>query len=115
MIPNKDFKFRDDLFDPLKNTVQDTVPIEILLAKFKGVVYRYETVGISEQEDGTAKLRFTFAIMEQPEEIQGNLRTDPIFVQTIGMILNSLILDIVEGDNNGDQIRDNDPEEFNIQ
>lgn len=92
MTPNEDFKFRDDLFDP---TSKDTIPIEILLARFAGVVYKYQAVGISEQEDGTAKLKFSFEILEQPKTVPGNLRTDPVFVQTIGMILNSMLLDMI--------------------
>lgn len=114
MIPNKDFKFRDDLFDPLKNTINDTVPIEILLERFKGVVYNYNVVRISEEEDGGAKLKFTFTVLTQPETVPGDLQTDAIFIQTIGMILNSLILDSVglgEDENGGDDIREINLEE----
>lgn len=112
MVPNKDFKFRDDLIDPEN---KDTIPIEILLEKYKGVVYRYNTVQINEQENNTAKLKFTYEILEQPKFLTEDLKYDSVFVQVIGTILNGLILEVADSEfnnNEGTTIREENSEEF---
>lgn len=94
-IEKNEYKFRDDLYNPKKG---ETVPIEILIWPFNGVVYRYEQVGVSENEDGTATLRFAYELLDCGEHTETKLRSDKKFEQHIGIILNHLILESVEAD-----------------
>ena len=89
MIIGQDFKFRDDY----KN--HDTVPIEILTGKYKGVILRYTNVAIQEEANDTAKLKFGFDIIESPSIKKKKLREDTKFMTEAGLILNAMILEIV--------------------
>lgn len=89
MIINKDYKFRDDI-------EQDTIPIEILIDPFKGVVYRYTKVEIKENKDNTATMKFQFDLLETGTKKENDLRNDLKFNELIGIILNQLILDKIE-------------------
>jgi len=91
MIPGKDFKFRDDI-------KTDTVSIELLIAPYNGIVYRYISVGIKELEDGSAKLRFQYEIIEIGKFKEKKLRKDEYFQKTLGLILNEFILETLEDD-----------------
>ena len=56
MIEGTDFKFRDDM------VIEDdeTVPIEVLIPKYENVIFRFLTVGISENPDESgATLKFS--------------------------------------------------------
>lgn len=92
MIEGTDYKFRDDM------VVDDyeTVPIEILIPKYENVIYRYVTVGITEDPDkGAATLKFSFEIMKHPLKwAKHDFLHDPVFTQIVGTILNTLILDL---------------------
>lgn len=101
MIEATDFRFRDDLANK-----EDTVPIEILIDPFKGVILRYNQVGVKEQENGTATLRFAYDLLETADHTQVSLRKDPRFEQHLGILLNHLILEsleAVEGPINADR------------
>lgn len=93
MIIGEDYKFRDDM-------KHDTVPIELLTGPYKGVIFRYTDVGIMEQNDETAKMRFNYDLHGMGDYTETSLRKDPKFTQHIGIILNGLILEIVENDGN---------------
>lgn len=90
MIEGKDFKFRDDM-------KLDTVPIEILLDSYKGVVYHYQKLHVVENEDETATMKFEYKILDtgnfKKKEV---LEKDPKFQQVLGLILNKMLLDIAE-------------------
>lgn len=90
MIEGTDFKFRDDL-------KMDTVPIELLLDSYKGVVYNYQKLQVVENEDQTATMKFEYNIIEtgnyKKKEV---LEKDPKFQQVVGLILNKMLLDIAE-------------------
>lgn len=103
MILGTDFKFRDEY----KN---DTTAIELLTEPYKGVIYRYTNVGLKEQEDGTAVLRFNYEFLESGQFKQDKLREDRYFNDHLGLILNTLILDVVEMSSN--EIGTNYSEEF---
>jgi hypothetical protein len=103
MIVGTDFKFRDEYQN-------DTTAIELLTEAYKGVIYRYTNVGISEQEDGTAKLRFNYEFIDTGKFKEDKLRTDSYFNEHLGLILNTLILDVVEMSNN--EIGTDNSEEF---
>lgn len=107
MIINHDFKFRDDM-------KYDTVPIEILLDLYKGVVYRYVKVGIRENNNDTAVLKFEYDLYEMGNHTETSLRKDKLFDRTLGLILNSIIVDVAEIEGQvGDEHREDDSQEPN--
>jgi hypothetical protein len=89
MIIGIDWKFRDDI-------KEDTVPIELLTDPYKDVILRYTRVSIHEQEDGTAKLKFDYEIHSAGSHTMAELRNDEKFNVHIGLILNTMILDIAD-------------------
>jgi len=90
MILGMDFKFRDDY-------KTDTTAMELLTEAYKGVIFRFTDVGgFRENEDGTAILKFAYDLMETGKWKEDKLRGDRFFEQHLGLILNTLILDIVE-------------------
>lgn len=101
MILGEDFKFRDDL-------KKDTVPIELLLDPFKGIVYRYIKVGIKENNNKTATLKFDYELYEMGDHTETKLRKDKMFTETLGLVLNTLILEV-----GADENRKNDTQELN--
>lgn len=103
MILGTDFKFRDEY----KN---DTTAIELLTEPYKGVIYRYTNVGLREQEDGTATLRFNYEFLDVGQFKEDKLREDRYFNDHLGLILNTLILDVVEM--SGNEIGTDNSEEF---
>lgn len=98
MIENGDFKFRDDM---VSEKSKDTVPIEILTGPFKNVIYRYTKVGVREQNDGTATLRFEYDLLNMGDNFtETKLRNDKKFEQHLGILLNHLILESLEKSEN---------------
>jgi hypothetical protein len=91
---NEDFKFRDDF----KNL--DTVPIELLLGEFKGVILRYTTVSVKENDDKTATLQFSYDLLEMGDHTETSLRRSKLFNDYIGLVLNTMILEVVDGELN---------------
>lgn len=102
MILGIDFQFSN-----VYNT--DTSAIELLTEAFKGVIFRFTNVGVRENEDATATLRFSYEILSSGKFKEELLRQDPYFEYHLGLILNTLILDIAELDG---AARENDPSEF---
>lgn len=104
MILGIDWKFRDDM-------KEDTVPIELLTSKYEGVILRYTQVSIHEQTDGTAKLKFDYELYDSGRFTMTELRNDPAFNTHIGLILNTMILDITEMEAKKNELGTNDLEE----
>ena len=102
MILNIDYRFSN-----VYNT--DTSAIELLTEAFKGVIFRFTNVGVRENEDQTATLRFSYEILSSGKFKEELLRQDPYFEHHLGLILNSLILDIAELDG---AARENDSTEY---
>lgn len=105
MVPGTDYRFRDDM-------KEDTVPIELLLEPYNGIVLRYTTVGISENADGTATLKFSYDLYEMGEYTETHLRNNKKFEAYLGLVLNSMILDST-GAADGNDNREDDPQEPN--
>ena len=101
-----DWKFRDDLKQ------YDTVPIELLTEKYQGVILRYTNVGVSELEDNTAKLNFSYDLIEMGKHTETNLRRSKDFEYHIGLILNQMILEVVDSDIAKSELRKDDLDEF---
>lgn len=97
MIEQKDFRFRDDM---VKSKDEGTVPIEILTEPYKNVIFRFTTVGIKEQDNGTAVLRFQYDLIDMGEFTETQLRNDKRFEQHAGLLLNHLILESAEYEQN---------------
>ena len=109
MIEQEDFRFRDDLY---KAENGDTVPVEIMVGPYKGVIYRYVRIGVSERDNGEAVLRFQYELLENGNHTETSLRNDQRFTNHIGIILNHFILEIAEKDYAD---RENDPQEPSTQ
>lgn len=97
----------DYRFSNVYNT--DTSAIELLTEAYKSVIFRFTNVGIRENEDATATLRFSYEVLSSGKFKEELLRQDPYFEHHLGLILNSLILDIAELDGAAGE---NDPTEF---
>lgn len=122
MILNVDYKFRDDLFDSEKAEYGDTIPIELMVGAFRGVVYRYTTVAIKELENGEPRLQFSYEILKTVEDdgdhsmTEDDLRSNEYFEKFIGTVLNAIMLDSLDIEkelNNADRRYDSeelDPE-----
>ena len=103
MILGEDFKFRDDL-------KQDTVPIELMLDPYKKIVYRYTKVGVKENDNETATLRFDYELYEMGDHTETKLRKDKRFSETLGLVLNTLILEAGEDEHRKDNTEKSDQE-----
>ena len=104
-----DYKFRDDLFNAKEDG--STVPIELTLDPFTGVVYRYTTVKFKVGEDDIPRLQFDYEIIKTNDLSMVTLRKNEKFNTTIGLILNALLLDASEHENGMDiETRTNDTE-----
>lgn len=106
MSVGKLYKFRDDLKQ------YDTVPIELLTEKYQGVILRYTNVSVNELENGTAKLNFSYDLIEMGKHTETNLRRSKEFEYHIGVILNEMILEVVDSDIAKSKLREDDPSEF---
>jgi len=103
MILNIDFRFSN-----VYNT--DTSAIELLTEAYKGIIFRFTHVGIKEASDeSSATLRFTYEILSAGKFKEELLRKDAFFEKHLGLILNSMIIDIAEIDS---AAVENDTKEF---
>ena len=91
-----DYKFRDDMFDSRKEG--STVPIELMLEPFAGVVYHYTTVAFKVGEDDVPRISFEYEIDKTNDLSMTTLRKNEKFITTLGLILNSLLLDASEAE-----------------
>lgn len=107
MIPGETYKFRDDL-----SKKYDTVPIELLTEKYEGVILRYTNVAIQELDNGTAKLKFSYDLLEMGKHTETNLRRSKEFEDHIGTILNRMILEVVDSDGAKSESREDDSTEY---
>jgi hypothetical protein len=105
-----DYKFRDDLFNLKEEGT--TVPIEIMVDPFAGIVYRYTTVTFKMDEDNIPRMQYDYEIIKTNDLSMVTLRKNDKFNTMLGLILNALLLDAseVEGDS---EIRTNDTKELN--
>jgi hypothetical protein len=89
MIVGEDFEFVDTL-------KTDTAAIRLLCGPYKDVVYRYTTMAIRENEDDSATLSFDYELLQLAEHYETKLRKDIRFQEHLGLILNTLILELVD-------------------
>jgi hypothetical protein len=105
-----DFKFRDDLFNAKE--AGSTVPVELMLDPFAGIVYRYTTVTFKMGEDDIPRLLYDYEIIKTNDLSMTTLRKNEKFNAALGLILNSLLLESSEVEGVS-ETRTNDTEEPN--
>lgn len=87
-----DYKFRDDLFNEKEEG--STVPIELILDPFTGIVYRYTTVKFKVGEDDIPRLQYDYDIIKTNDLSMVTLRKSENFNRILGLILNAMLLDL---------------------
>ena len=87
-----DFSFRDDLFNEKEEG--STVPIELILDPFTGIVYRYTTVKFKVGEDDIPRLQYDYDIIKTNNLSMVTLRKSENFNRVLGLILNAMLLDL---------------------
>jgi hypothetical protein len=92
MEAGTDYKFRDDLFNPKEDG--STVPIELMVDPFTGVVYRYTTVGFKVGEDDIPRIQYDYEIIKTNDLSMVTLRKNEKFNTMLGLILNAMLLDL---------------------
>ena len=92
-----DWKFRDDLFNPKEEG--STVPIEIMVDPFAGIVYRYTRVGFKMGEDNVPRMQYDYEIIKTNDLSMVTLRKNAKFNTMLGLVLNTLLLDASEQQN----------------
>ena len=95
-----DWQFRDDLFNPKEEG--STVPIEILVDPFAGIVYRYTRVGFKVGEDDVPRMQYDYEIIKTNDLSMVTLRKNEKFNAALGLILNALLLDAADQENGTD-------------
>ena len=105
-----DYKFRDDLFDAKKEG--STVPIEILVDPFAGVVYSYTTVSFKVGEDDVPRIGYDYEIIKTNDLSMMTLRKNEKFNTMLGLILNAMLLEMADAESDI-EIRANNPKELN--
>ena len=91
-----DYKFRDDLFDDKKEG--STVPIEILVDPFAGVVYNYTTVSFKVGEDDVPRIGYDYNIIKTNDLSMMTLRKNEKFNTMLGLILNAMLLEMADAE-----------------
>jgi hypothetical protein len=103
-----DWKFRDDLWD--SNKEGTTVPIELLVDPFAGVVYNYTTVAFKMGEDNVPRMQYDYEIIKSNDLSMITLRKNQKFNTILGLILNNLLLDASEAEGASETRTDNTQE-----
>lgn len=105
-----DWQFRDDLFNAKEDGT--TVPIEILVDPFAGIVYRYTQVAFKMGEDNVPRMQYDYEIIKTNDLSMVTLRKNVKFNTMLGLILNSLLLDASEAEG-ASETRTNHTEKLN--
>ena len=88
-IEGKDFIIHLEIDETINRS------IEILTGKYAGTIYRYGQHQIDQVDDKTARINFQFEIVKSNRK---NLNRRGEFIQHIGNILNTIILNNYEKD-----------------
>ena len=90
-----DYKFRDDLFNAKEEG--STVPIELMLDPFAGVVYNYTRVAFNTDVD-PPKVMFDYEIIKTNDLSMMTLRKNEKFNITVGLVLNMMLIELAEAE-----------------
>ena len=91
-----DYNFRDDLW--IESKKESTVPIEILIDPFKGVVYNYTTVSFKVGEDDVPRIGYDYEIIKTNDLSMMTLRKNEKFNRMLGLILNAMLLEMADAE-----------------
>lgn len=91
-----DYLFRDDLFDDKKEG--STVPIELLVDPFAGVVYNYTTVTFRVDENDVPRIGYDYDIIKTNDLSMTTLRKNEKFNTMLGLILNAMLLEMADAE-----------------
>ena len=91
-----DYNFRDDLW--IESKKESTVPIEILIDPFKGVVYNYTTVSFKVGEDDVPRIGYNYEIIKTNDLSMVTLRKNEKFNRMLGLILNAMLLEMADAE-----------------
>lgn len=91
-----DYNFRDDLW--IESKKESTVPIEILIDPFKGVVYNYTTVSFKVGEDDVPRIGYDYEIIKTNDLSMITLRKNEKFNTMLGLILNAMLLELADAE-----------------
>jgi hypothetical protein len=95
MVIDKDFDI-----DPDHNNENDgrMVALKILTGKYKGVSFRFGKVSVADKEnaDGTYTIDFDYDIITPGKHDPNKLRDNQKFTDTLGAILNAIIIAGIE-------------------
>ena len=105
MKVGEDFRFRDDMANM---DAGDTVPVEILIGEYSGIIFRFIRVQVVELEN-QAKIQFQYEILNTTEMTESQLRQDAKFIAYMGLILNMMVLELAEANSNENR-KDNSKE-----
>ena len=106
----KDFSFRDDLFDAKKEGT--TVPIELMVDPFKGVVYNYTKVTFRVDENDVPRIGYDYEIIKTNDLSMMTLRKNEKFNTMLGLILNAMLLEMADAEG-ASETRTNNHQELN--
>ena len=98
-----DYKYRDDL-----SKKYDTVPIELFLDPYKGVIVRYTSLSVKEiPEEGNAKIIFEYDIISLGTFRKKKKLVTKNFEKVLGDVLHSMIeLSLSIPTNEGDEYKE---------
>lgn len=96
MEAGTDYRFRDDLFDAKKEGT--TVPIELTLDPFNGVVYNYTTVTFRVDENDVPRIGYDYEIIKTNDLSMMTLRKNEKFNTMLGLILNAMLLEMADAE-----------------
>ena len=91
-----DYKFRDDLWDAKKEG--STVPVELMVDPFKGVVYNYTTVTFRVDENDVPRIGYDYEIIKTNDLSMMTLRKNEKFNTVLGLVLNAMLLEMAEAE-----------------
>lgn len=96
MIMNRDFDI--DTSCDYQNKSDQMVPFRILTGKFRGIVFSFGKLTVSDKvnDDGTISIEFDFKIIDSKNYNVEKLEKNKSFVNTLGAILNSIVISGVE-------------------
>ena len=96
MEAGTDYKFRDDLFNHKEDGT--TVPIELMVDPFAGIVYRYTTVTFRVDENDVPRIGYDYDIIKTNDLSMMTLRKNEKFNTMLGLILNSMLFDMADAE-----------------
>ncbi len=87
-VEGVDYRFRDDMEND-----EGLSTIELLNGPYSGIMYCYGRTNIETVDSENGVLKFQFKVLDATEAEREKYRNDKDFIQHIGEILNSIILD----------------------